>query len=126
MKEEVKQVAEVVINGVAYVPKGSEGVMAPMVDGLKYVICRTCSAGVFAGFLETRNGQEVVMRKARRLWMWVGAASLSQLAVDGVAKPKECKFPEIIDRVELLQAIEIIDVTDKAKKSIESVPVWKM
>lgn len=120
------KVSEIVINGITYVPKGTENAMAEKVDGMKYVICRTYSAGVFAGFLEKRNGQEVVMRNARRLWMWVGAASLSQLAVDGVAKPKECKFPEIVDRVELLQAIEIIDVTDKAKKSIESVPVWKM
>ena len=34
----------------------------------RYVIVRTYTAGVFAGFLESRNGQEVVMRNARRLW----------------------------------------------------------
>ena len=46
----------------------------------EYKIVRTYSAGVFAGYIEARNGQEVVMRNARRLWMWSGAASLSQLA----------------------------------------------
>lgn len=92
---------------------------------MKYVIVRTNSAGVFAGYLESRSGQEVVLRSARRLWYWEGAASLSQLAVDGVNRPFACKFPTEVDRVELLQAIEILDVTEKAKESIAAVPIWK-
>jgi hypothetical protein len=92
---------------------------------LKYVICRTYSAGVFAGYLESRKGQEVVMRDARRLWYWKGAASLSQLAIDGVSSPQECKFPEAVSRVELLQAIEILNVTEKARKCIALVSPWK-
>lgn len=90
-----------------------------------YKIVRTKSAGVFAGYLESRNGQEVVLLNARRLWYWKGAASLSQLAVDGVSKPDECKFPCEVSRVQLLEAVEILDVTVKAKESIASVPVWK-
>lgn len=91
----------------------------------RYVIARTQSAGVFAGYLDFRKGQEVTLRNARRLWFWKGAASLSQLAVDGVAYPSECKFPEEVTQIELTQAIEILSVTEKAKASIESVPVWK-
>lgn len=91
----------------------------------KYVIVRTYSAGVFAGNLESRTGQEVVVRNARRLWYWDGAASLSQLAMEGTQKPENCKFPCEVDRVELLQAIEILDVTPQAEKSIKAVPVWK-
>jgi len=91
----------------------------------KYVIVRTYSAGVFAGFLESRTGQEVVMTNARRLWYWKGAASLSQLAMEGVKCPDECKFPIAVSRVELLQAIEILDVTPEAKASIEAVKIWK-
>ena len=92
---------------------------------MKYQIVRTYSAGVFAGFVESRNGREVVMRQARHLWYWSGAASLSQLAMSGTSKPDQCKFPEAVDRVELLEAIEILDVTEEARKSIESVTVWK-
>jgi len=94
-------------------------------ENKRYVIVRTYSAGVFAGFLESRNGQEVVLTNARRIWYWKGAASLSQLAMEGTSCPNECKFPIAVDRVELLEAIEILDVTEKAKSSIESVPVWK-
>jgi hypothetical protein len=90
----------------------------------KYVIVRTYSAGVFAGYLESRNGQEVVLTSARRLWYWSGAASLSELAMRGPSAPSKCKFPCAVNRVELLQAIEILDVTVSAKKSISEVPVW--
>ena len=92
---------------------------------LRYVIVRTYSAGVFAGKLESRIGQEVVLLNARRIWYWSGAASLSQLAMEGTSNPSGCKFPCEVSRIELLQAIEIIDVTAKARKSISEVPVWK-
>lgn len=92
---------------------------------MKYVIVRTYSAGCFAGFLESRNGKEVALTDARRLWYWAGASSLSQLAVDGTSKPKDCKFPVAVPRIELTEAIEIIDCSDVAKASIEAVPVWK-
>lgn len=91
----------------------------------RHVIVRTYSAGVFAGEFVSRKGQEVVLKNARRLWQWAGAASLSQLAMEGTSKPNECKFPCKVNRVELLQAIEIIDLTSAAQKSIESVPVWR-
>ena len=99
---------------------------AKSLNGMKYVICRTYSAGVFAGYVESRSGQEVVLRKARRLWYWSGAASLSQLAVDGTKDAGNCKFPVAVDRVELLQVIEILDCTAVAQESIEGVAIWKM
>ena len=91
----------------------------------KYVIVRTYSAGVFAGYLKSRKGREVVLTNARRLWYWAGAASLSQLAVDGTRNPESCKFPASVSSVTLLEAIEILDVTPKAQASIEAVPTWE-
>lgn len=90
----------------------------------RYVIVRTYSAGVFAGTFMSRKGQEVVLSDARRIWYWSGAASLSQLAMEGTKDPAGCKFPVAVNRVELLQAIEILDCTDKAKASIEAVKPW--
>ena len=89
-----------------------------------YKIVRTYSAGCFAGYIEKRfTEKNIVMINARRLWYWKGAASLSQMAIDGVKFPEECKFPAPV-RVELTEVIEIIDCTEKAQKSIESVPIW--
>jgi hypothetical protein len=92
---------------------------------LKYVIVRTYSAGVFSGNLKSKNGKEVILINARRLWYWDGAASLSQLAMEGTSKPENCKFPCEVNQIELLEAIEILNVTDKAEKSIKEVPIWK-
>ncbi len=92
---------------------------------MKYVIVRTFSAGVFAGELESRTGREVVLLNARRLWYWAGASSLSQLAMEGVKRPKDCKFPCEVERVELLEVIEILDVTEAARKSISEVKKWE-
>ena len=89
------------------------------------VIVRTQSAGVFAGVLESRNGSEVVVSNARRLWYWSGAASLSQLSFEGVGNPSACKFPVAVPEVTLLGVIEILPLSEKAKASIDAVPVWK-
>jgi hypothetical protein len=89
-----------------------------------YVIVRTQFAGVFAGRLESRNGAEVVLATARRIWYWAGAASLSQLAMEGTKAPDLCKFPIAVTRITLLGAIEIIPTTEQAQKSIEAVPIW--
>lgn len=99
--------------------------MQPQAVNINYCIVRTQSAGVFAGSIVSRTGQEVVMENARRLWYWDGAASLSQLAIDGVSKPQNCKFPEAVTTITLLQAIEILPCTDKAVKSIAEVKPWK-
>ena len=123
MNEENKQ-CNIVINNRVFVPL-EDIEHAKELDGMPYQIVRTYSAGVFAGYVQSRNGQEVVMRQARRIWYWDGAASLSQLAVDGTASPNNCRFPVAVDRVQLLQVIEIIDCTEKAQKSIQNVPIWK-
>ena len=91
----------------------------------KYYIVRTYSAGVFAGEIEERNGREVTLRNCRRLWYWDGACSLSELAKNGTCEPDNCKFTVVVDRLEVLEAIEIIECTDKARESIEGVKIWK-
>jgi len=88
------------------------------------VIVRTYSAGVFYGELTKKEGKEVELKNARRIWYWDGAASLSELAMSGTSKPENCKFPESVSKVLLTEAIEILETTEKAQKSIEEVKVW--
>ena len=90
-----------------------------------YKIVRTFSAGVFAGEVTHHEGKEVTMINARRLWYWSGAASLSQLAMEGVKNPDRCKFPVEVTKITLTEAIEILDCTEKARLSIAGVPIWE-
>lgn len=90
------------------------------------VIARGDRSGVFFGTLADRNGKEVELLKCRRIWYWDGAASISQLAAEGVKKPKNCKFTMNVESIVITDAIEIIPCTEDAIRSIEEVSVWKM
>ncbi len=86
---------------------------------------RTYSAGVFLGEVTARDGKEVALKNARRIWYWSGAASLSQLATEGTSDPRNCKFPAAVSEVLLTEAIEFIPATEAAIASIAAVPAWK-
>ena len=117
---------EIKIDGKIFVPKGTEKFELATPKGrLPYKIVRTYSAGVFAGYLQKRQGKEVTLINARRFWYWSGASSLSQMAMEGTKKPESCKFPCEVNKIELTEVIEILDVTKKAQESIKGVPIWE-
>ena len=118
---------EINIDGTIYVPKDEACAVqfAHDAEGLPYVIIRTYSAGVHAGYLKNRDGKEVVLFNSRRLWKWAGAFTLSEIALNGVSKPDECRFASALPRIILTEAIEIIECTDKARKIIEGVPTYE-
>ena len=93
---------------------------------MEKVIIRADRAGVFFGELAEKNGNEVKLNNARRLWYWDGAASLSELAVKGVTKPKECRFCIPVPSITVLGVIEIIPCTQESIDNINAGPVWKM
>jgi len=116
---------EIKMDGITYVPKDSYQ-KAEQLNGLDYVIIRTYSAGVFAGYLKRREEKEVELINATRLWYWKGAFTLSQLAMEGVSKPDECEFGMPVNNIILTEVIEIIECSEKAKESILGVkPVKK-
>ena len=92
----------------------------------KKVIVRGDRSGVFFGMLVEKNGSEVELKDCRRLWYWDGAASISQLAVNGTQKPSECKFTVSVNSIIILDAIEIIPCTEDAISSIEGVKEWRI
>lgn len=91
----------------------------------KRVIIRANGAGVFYGTLNEVEGNTVELLNCRRLWYWDGAASLSQLAAEGVKAPQNCKFTVFVESIVILNVIEIIPATAEAQASIENVAVWK-
>jgi len=110
---------EISINGEIYVKQGTFKVSKDV------VMVRTYSAGVHFGKLISCKGKEVVLKNARRVWYWEGAATLSQLALDGTSKSDKCKMPCVVPFITLTEAIEIIPMTEKAAKSLYGVKVWK-
>ena len=125
MKEKAN-IQELVIDGKTYVPKESLNQSAEKRDGMAYVMIRTYSAGVHCGYLKSREGKEVVLLDSIRIWKWDGAASLSQLAMEGTNNPSGCKFGmSITTSLTLTESIEVIEMTEEAKQSIQNVTSWK-
>ena len=89
------------------------------------VIVRGSRSGVFFGELADRNGGEVELHNCRRLWFWSGAATLHQLAAEGVKDPSNSKFTMPVKSIVILDAIEIIPCTDDAVANIARVKIWK-
>ena len=81
----------------------------PQHEDPRHVLVRTYCAGVHFGRLESRNGKEVTLTHARRVWYWKGANTLNELVVNGPADGS--KISEPTARVTLTEAIEIIDMT---------------
>ena len=113
------------IDDVKYVRSDSVSVPAVDTAGLKYVVTRSVNAGVHVGYLKKLNGKEVTLVNSIRIWYWKGAASLSQLAVDGVKCADECKFALPVSEIFLSDVCEVIDCTDKAMKNLQGVEPWK-
>ena len=90
----------------------------------KYVIIRSNGSGCWAGTLVKKDGSEVVLRDARRLWYWAGAASLSELAMKGSSRPNQCKFPVSVSQVLVLNILEVILTSKEAERNIKEVRVW--
>ena len=123
------KVDELTIEGIVYVPKQSQQLQAVNTDGLKAVLIRSDKAGVFFGFLKESNataaGLIVKLLNTRRVYYWDGAASLSQMALEGVTKPKNCKFSVTLAEHQIVGVIEILPLTDKAYSNLNSVEIWR-
>ncbi len=123
MKQEL---SEITINDIRYIRADSvKDNAATSVDGLPAVLIRTRSAGVHFGYQLRRSGLEVELVNARRVYYWDGAASLSQMALEGVKAPENCKFSVVVPSIILTEVIEIIPITSKAFVNLYNVPVWK-
>jgi hypothetical protein len=96
------------------------------VAAFSFHMVRCTNAGVFAAQVKEVDLVTGVatLQNARRIHYWAGAASLSELATKGTAKPNSCQFPVAVDEMIVREVIELIPMTDRAVASINSVPVW--
>jgi hypothetical protein len=77
-----------------------------------HVLIRTYSAGVHFGTMQSRNGREVTLTNARRIWSWTGANTLSEIALRGVGSGS--KVSDAVPSITLTEAIEIVPLSPDA------------
>jgi hypothetical protein len=86
-----------------------------------YVIIRTYSAGVHVGYMKRldENTQTVELVNARRIFRWRDCAlTLSEISLNGISA--ESTLSDEIDRIILLEAIEVIFSTVTAKNILRN------
>ena len=91
----------------------------------KKVIVRADRAGVFYGELKEKEGNEVQLVNARKLYYWNGANAVEQIALEGVNKPEDCQFTVTLEEMTVMGVIQLLPCTDKAITNIENVKEWK-
>ncbi len=91
----------------------------------KHVIIRADRAGVFFGILTKKEGSEVQLTEARKLYYWSGASAVEQIALEGVKNPDGCQFTVTNDEVTINNYIQIITCTEEAITNIKKVQSWK-
>lgn len=118
-----EKIETIQINNIEYVRKDS---IKSTPETLKNIVMvRTYTAGVHFGELVSRNGKEIELKNAYRVFYWSNACSLSQLAIEGTGeKNKDNKIAMAVPNIILTEAIEIIPMTEMAYKNLTEV-IWK-
>ena len=91
----------------------------------KNVIVRGNNRGVFWGEIISVSATVVKLKNCRRIWYWDGAATLSEMAINGVKRPENCKIPAATTAHYIFDACEIIPTTTAADSSLAGVPIWE-
>jgi hypothetical protein len=116
----------IIIDEVEYIQKSEATNLAPEVDGLKYCVVRTYSAGVHIGYVKSfgeKHPQHAKLISSRRLYQWSGACSLSQVAIDGVDDSSKIAIP--VPEIELTDVVEVIHCSFLAAEFFRGAKAWK-
>lgn len=91
------------------------------------VLIRSYASGVHFGTLEsekfTSSGKVVVLSNSRRIHYWEGAASLSQMALNGI---RDGRVAMALPTIEVVNVIETIPLSAEAIANLENQPIWKV
>lgn len=90
----------------------------------KNVIVRGRNSGVFWGEVVSVSATVVKLKNCRRIWYWDGAATLSEMAINGVKRPENCKIPAATAEHYIFDACEIIPTTTTADRALAGVKIW--
>lgn len=83
----------------------------------KFVIVRCYSAGVHCGVLTAKDGQEVTLKDARRIWRWRGANTLHELSQNGAEK-EYTRISEVVPEISLSEVCETLPCSDAARENL--------
>ena len=90
----------------------------------KHVIVRSNLAGVFFGKLEAKDGEELTLSKARKLYYFSGANSVEDLANQGALNSSNCKITAPVDIIVISKFEQLLPCTKDSINQLNSIPIW--
>jgi len=96
----------------------------------QYYIIRTDRAGVFYAQIKEEyqdaSGVNLDLANARKVHGWDGACAIEELALHGPqVQGGNNRWTVVVPEMRVMNAIQIIPVSDAAKLIIEAQPEWK-
>lgn len=85
----------------------------------KYVIARCYSAGVHAGEVVSVDGENVILKKSKRLWSWKASNGVALSGVAQTGIKSGCKVDVENPEIALTGVCELIPCSATAKESID-------
>ena len=69
------------------------------------------------------NEKNVEIKDCRKIWSWIGANSVEQIALEGVSETS--KITQSVQVILLTDAIQVLPCTDLSINKIEAISEWK-
>ena len=95
----------------------------------KICLIRSYASGVHCGEVMdeffTAAGKVVILKNSRRIHYWSGAASLSQIANDGIKNKESSRLTQELIEIEIVNVCETIPISEKALKQLAAHPIWQ-
>lgn len=121
-----EKIDTITINDVEYVRKDS--IQPPFTNNDNVAIVVSARGGIHFGEITSTDitHASVKMKNSRRICYWAGAASVSQIAMEGFIKPGDCRIAMSVPVNTVFEVVEVIPCTLNAIKNISQVKVWKI
>ena len=89
----------------------------------KYVVVRSNMAGVYCGTLKNKNGTEVVLANARKIYSWQGAYTVEDIAVKGL-NAEASQITVSVKEIIIDDVCQVLPTTNTAQKILTEAAAW--
>jgi hypothetical protein len=93
---------------------------------MAYSIIRSDRFGVYFAEVKEKTEKTIVLKNARNIHYWSGAASVLQIATDPTKLKSDTRITMSVGELSITDTVMVIPCTEVAEKFLKEFPVWKI